>query len=55
MAASQDPQPVTYQQAVTAVGRLLRSRHGEPRLLEHVRVFPSGHAAVIRSIDLPEQ
>jgi hypothetical protein len=40
---------------VTAVGRLLKSKHGEPRIYEVIKVKPDGSAEVVISEPLPDR
>lgn len=49
-----DPTP-DYASCITAVGRMLRSKCGEPRILERIRVNEDGVGEVIRWEQLPNE
>ena len=50
-------QPPSPGVVVTAVGRILRSKHGEPRILHRIAVDPDGKVRTIirRNLDAPPQ
>jgi len=47
MTTTPAPSP-RYAEVVTAVGRLLRSKAGEPRVLEQIKVNSEGEGRIVR-------
>ena len=38
---------------VTAVGRILRPKHGEPRKHQTIKIDKNGQAKIVRNVTLP--